>query len=167
MNGTNIHPSQNAIGSRAAKPPPATPAPSAPSVPPPLPNHANPPSTNRAVPPNSNNTTTNGSYPHTQKGKKKNDAPVDPAAMYESLKNRIAALEEEEVLEEEEEKIFGTCIVISRVHTSLMRVLAEEAVKSVKGMEENAIHAKYIELVRYHWYARYVFLNLRNYSSQN
>jgi hypothetical protein len=49
--------------------------------------------------------------------------------MYESLKSRIAALEEEEVLEEEEEKIF-----------------AEEAVKSVKGMEENAVHAKYIEL---------------------
>jgi hypothetical protein len=29
--------------------------------------------------------------------------------MYESLKSRIAALEEEEVLEEEEEKIFGAC----------------------------------------------------------
>lgn len=28
--------------------------------------------------------------------------------MYESLKNRIAALEEEEVLEEEEERRFGT-----------------------------------------------------------
>jgi hypothetical protein len=71
----------------------------------------------------------NGIYTHNQKGKKKNDTPVDPAAMYESLKSRIAALEEEEVLEEEEEKIF-----------------AEEAVKSVKGMEENAVHAKYIEL---------------------
>ena len=42
------------------------------------------------------------------KGKKRNDAPVDPARMYESLKNRIAALEEEEVLEEEEERRFGT-----------------------------------------------------------
>lgn len=42
------------------------------------------------------------------KGKKRNDAPVDPATMYESLKNRIAALEEEEVLEEEEERRFGT-----------------------------------------------------------
>jgi hypothetical protein len=42
------------------------------------------------------------------KGKKRNDAPIDPAAMYESLKNRIAALEEEEVLEEEEERRFGT-----------------------------------------------------------
>jgi hypothetical protein len=29
--------------------------------------------------------------------------------MYESLKNRIAALEEEEVLEEEEERRFGPC----------------------------------------------------------
>jgi hypothetical protein len=43
----------------------------------------------------------------TQKPKKRNDAPVDPAAMYESLKNRIAALEEEEVIEEEEERQFS------------------------------------------------------------
>jgi hypothetical protein len=108
MNGTNIHPSQNAIGSRAVKPPPAGLAPSAPTAAPPLlPNHANPPNTNRPVPPHSNNTSLNGSYAHNQKGKKKNDTPVDPAAMYESLKNRIAALEKEEVLEEEEERIFG------------------------------------------------------------
>jgi hypothetical protein len=46
---------------------------------------------------------------HPQKGKKKNDVPVDPATMYESLKNRIAALEEEEVLEEEEERRYGIC----------------------------------------------------------
>ena len=32
---------------------------------------------------------------------------MDPATMYESLKNRIAALEEEEVLEEEEERRYG------------------------------------------------------------
>lgn len=44
------------------------------------------------------------------KAKKKPEAPLDPATMYESLKNRIAALEEEEVLEEEEERRFGsTC----------------------------------------------------------
>lgn len=130
MNGTNTIPSQNAIGSRPAKPPPTGLAPSAPSVAPPLlPNHPNPPIPNRTLPPHSNNTVVNGTYTHNQKGKKKNDTPVDPAAMYESLKSRIAALEEEEVLEEEEEKIF-----------------AEEAVKSVKGMEENAVHAKYIEL---------------------
>ncbi|KAM5535838.1 hypothetical protein V8D89_010456 [Ganoderma adspersum] len=49
--------------------------------------------------------------------------------MYETLKNRIAALEEEEVHEEEEERRF-----------------AEEAQKSVSGMTETAIHAKYIEL---------------------
>ncbi|KAG2062233.1 hypothetical protein BDR06DRAFT_946370 [Suillus hirtellus] len=130
MNGTNTIPSQNAIGSRPAKPPPTGLAPSAPSVAPPLlPNHPNPPIPNRTLPPHSNNTVVNGTYTHNQKGKKKNDTPVDPAAMYESLKSRIAALEEEEVLEEEEEKIF-----------------AEEAVKSVKGMEENTVHAKYIEL---------------------
>lgn len=130
MNGTSILPSQNAIGSRPAKPPPTGLAPSAPSVAPPLlPNHPNSPTPNRTLPPHSNNTVVNGTYTHNQKGKKKNDTPVDPATMYESLKSRIAALEEEEVLEEEEEKIF-----------------AEEAVKSVKGMEENAVHAKYIEL---------------------
>lgn len=112
MNGTNIHPSQNTIGSRAAKPPPTGLAPSAPTVAPPLlPNHANPPSMNRAALPHPNNTAVNGSYSHNHKGKKKTDTPVDPAAMYESLKNRIAALEEEEVLEEEEERIFGACTV--------------------------------------------------------
>lgn len=37
-----------------------------------------------------------------------------------------------------------------------MRSSAEEAVKSVKGMEENAVHAKYIELVRYHSHVRYI-----------
>ncbi|KAA1468120.1 hypothetical protein DENSPDRAFT_770553 [Dentipellis sp. KUC8613] len=71
----------------------------------------------------------NHAHGHTQKAKKKEPAPVDPATMYESLKNRIAALEEEEVLEEEEERKF-----------------AEEAQKSVRGMEENAVHAKYVEL---------------------
>ncbi|KAF8498067.1 hypothetical protein F5888DRAFT_1825706 [Russula emetica] len=39
------------------------------------------------------------------KSKKKADpVPIDPAAMYESLKNRIAALEEEEEVVEEEER---------------------------------------------------------------
>ena len=120
MNGTNIHPSQNAIGSRPAKPPPTGLAPSAPAVVPPLlPNHSNPPNVNRTVPPHSNNTVVNGTYTHNQKGKKKNDTPVDPAAMYESLKSRIAALEEEEVLEEEEEKIFGACVRALRfIHNS-------------------------------------------------
>jgi hypothetical protein len=33
--------------------------------------------------------------------------------MYESVKNRIAALEEEEVLEEEEEQRFGAQICLS------------------------------------------------------
>lgn len=66
--------------------------------------------------------------------------------MYESLKNRIAALEEEEVIEEEEEQRFGVhspLLSFPFVHSSP----AEEAVKSVRGMGENAVHAKYIELV--------------------
>ncbi|KAF9644664.1 hypothetical protein BDM02DRAFT_3174263 [Thelephora ganbajun] len=67
---------------------------------------------------------------HHPKNKKKADpAPVDPAVMYESLKNRIAALEEEETHEEEEERRF-----------------AEEAQKSVKGVPDNLVHAKYVEL---------------------
>ncbi|CAE6458605.1 unnamed protein product [Rhizoctonia solani] len=56
-------------------------------------------------------------------------APPDPMAMYESLKNRIAALEEEEVTVEEEE-----------------RRLAEEARSTVKGMSDSAVQTKYIEL---------------------
>ncbi|KAF7972588.1 hypothetical protein HWV62_17386 [Athelia sp. TMB] len=137
------HPSPNPnpgsapnLNSRAAKPPPTGPAPPAPTTLPPIP------------PSNGNHTHVHGpgvhhqhthshSHQHqhpgrvngTQKGKKRNDTPVDPATMYESLKSRIAALEEEEVLEEEEERRF-----------------TEEAQTSVKGMEDNAIHAKYIEL---------------------
>lgn len=45
---------------------------------------------------------------HPKNKKKSEPAPVDPAVMYESLKNRIAALEEEETHEEEEERRFGT-----------------------------------------------------------
>lgn len=68
--------------------------------------------------------------PQPAKNKKRNEAtPVDPATMYESLRNRIAALEEEEEMEEEEE-----------------RRITEEAQRSVRGMDEPAIQAKYIEL---------------------
>ncbi|KAF9225498.1 hypothetical protein BS17DRAFT_751330 [Gyrodon lividus] len=125
LNGTSSHAnSQPQPAARIAKPPPTGPAPPAPVVaPPPPPNHGTQSHTMNRPPPHP--TTMNG----TQKAKKRNDAPVDPAAMYESLKSRIAALEEEEVLEEEEEQRF-----------------TEEAVKSVKGMGENVIHAKYIEL---------------------
>lgn len=60
-------------------------------------------------PPNRSQPTVNG-----QKDKKKPDpAPVDPAVMYESLKNRIAALEEEETHEEEEERRFGASLTAS------------------------------------------------------
>lgn len=100
MNGSNTHSAPQSLPSpRAPKPPPSGPAPPAPLVTPPAPpNHSS-----SATRPPLHSPTVNG----TQKAKKKNDAPVDPAAMYESLKNRIAALEEEEVLEEEEERQFG------------------------------------------------------------
>ncbi|KAG6877387.1 hypothetical protein C0992_010159 [Termitomyces sp. T32_za158] len=131
MNGASSNHPQTAATQRAVKPPPAGPAPPPPASVPPTPpthNNATHTPTNRSNPSHNHTPGTNG-HQHTQKGKKKNDAPLDPATMYESLKNRIAALEEEEVLEEEEERRF-----------------TEEAVKSVRGLEEAAIHTKYIEL---------------------
>ncbi|KAG6837643.1 hypothetical protein H0H93_004919 [Arthromyces matolae] len=130
MNGASSNHVQNSATPRTVKPPPAGPAPPPPATVPPTPTTNATHSSIATRPTSSNNQTpgTNG-HQHTQKGKKKNDTPVDPATMYESLRNRIAALEEEEVLEEEEERRF-----------------AEEAVKSVKGLEEAAIHTKYIEL---------------------
>ncbi|KAJ7040309.1 hypothetical protein C8F04DRAFT_1083138 [Mycena alexandri] len=122
MNGTNAQ-NTSARPTKPAAPNGPAPAPVAPPPAPPNHTHASPGQTR---PPHNHAPGVNG---HHAKGKKKTDTPVDPATMYESLKSRIAALEEEEVLEEEEERRF-----------------AEEAQKSVKGMEENAIHAKYIEL---------------------
>ncbi|KAH9013381.1 hypothetical protein EDB83DRAFT_2529609 [Lactarius deliciosus] len=66
-------------------------------------------------------TATNG------KSKMKDPPPMDPAAMYESLKGRIAVLEEEVFVGEEEHRY------------------AEEAQKHVRGLEENTVHVKYIE----------------------
>ncbi|KAJ7597456.1 hypothetical protein C8J56DRAFT_920102 [Mycena floridula] len=116
MNGVTHNP-QNASTRHIAKPGPAPT-----STPPAVPNNST-----RTTPHTHTHTHVNGAHP--KGSKKKNDAPMDPATMYESLKSRIAALEEEEVIEEEEEKRF-----------------AEEAQKSVKGLEENVIHSKYIEL---------------------
>lgn len=64
------------------------------------------------TPPSSTTTTTtptpNGRTSHATTGKKKADAPaVDPVSMYESVRSRIAALEEEEGLEEEEDNRMG------------------------------------------------------------
>ncbi|KAI6135547.1 hypothetical protein EV401DRAFT_543432 [Pisolithus croceorrhizus] len=115
-----------------------------PAVSPPAPPNQTPStSANKSAVPST--TSVNGNHPNSQKSKKKNDAPLDPAVMYESLKNRIAALEEEEVLEEEEERRFSTS-VHPAPSPCLHHQPAEEALKSVKGLEENAIHAKYIEL---------------------
>ncbi|TFK41851.1 hypothetical protein BDQ12DRAFT_677267 [Crucibulum laeve] len=144
MNGTPPpNPPPANASTRLAKPPPTGPAPPAPATAPPAPPTLTPPQLvpaghpthlppiNRPNPPPHHHHASPPNGHHTQnvKGKKRNDIPVDPATMYETLKNRIAVLEEEEVVEEEEERRF-----------------TEEAQKSVKGMEENAIHAKYIEL---------------------
>ncbi|KAI0783086.1 hypothetical protein C8Q75DRAFT_726534 [Abortiporus biennis] len=121
MNGTT-----QAASTRHAKPPPTGPTPPAPpnTAPPNPPNH-----TNNSQPKQTNGPAVNGTHGQ-QKGKKKNPEPVvDPSQMYETLKNRIAALEEDAVHEVEEERRF-----------------AEEAQNSVQGMSENAIHTKYIEL---------------------
>lgn len=93
---------------RTAKPPPTFPAP---------------------TPPSSSSRQLHPAAPNGKSKKKADPIPIDPAAMYESLKNRIAALEEEEEVVEEEERRF-----------------AEEAQKHVRGLEENTVHVKYIEL---------------------
>lgn len=80
-----------------------------------------PPAPPKAAP----STAANGS----KAGGKKKAEPPDPATMYESVRNRIAALEEEEVHGEEEE-----------------RRVVEEARQSMKGLTESAIHAKYIDM---------------------
>ncbi|KAH9897756.1 hypothetical protein C8Q73DRAFT_370629 [Cubamyces lactineus] len=119
MNGTQT--------ARQGRPAPAGPTPPAPAAAPPV-----PPNTAHTQPGTRppNGAPANATHAPAQKGKKKApEQPVDPTQMYETLKNRIAALEEEEVHEEEEERRF-----------------AEEAQKSVSGMTETAIHAKYIEL---------------------
>ncbi|KAG9087084.1 hypothetical protein FRC06_002747 [Ceratobasidium sp. 370] len=56
-------------------------------------------------------------------------APPDPVTMYESVRSRIAVLEEEEVTVEEEE-----------------RRLAEEARQTVRGAPDSVVQTKYIEL---------------------
>ncbi|KAH8110693.1 hypothetical protein DFH11DRAFT_1513997 [Phellopilus nigrolimitatus] len=118
------------LPARPSKPPPAGPAPPAPA-----PNGAAPkphphPALGTATQPAAaaNGAPTQKGAPG-KKGAAKADTPVDPQAMYESLKSKIAALEEELNHADEEELKF-----------------AEEAQKSVRGMEDNAVHAKYVEL---------------------
>jgi hypothetical protein len=112
MNGVTTNHPQNA-SNRLAKPPPTGPTPPAPATAPPVPPtqsnpvHQPPPLNRSNQPPPHNHTPGANGHHHSQRGKKRNDVPVDPATMYESLKNRIAALEEEEVIEEEEERRYG------------------------------------------------------------
>lgn len=121
---TNPSPSPAMNGTQSARhgrPAPAGPTPPAPAAAPPVPpnpaagTHTNANTTTSAVttpPPaparQTNGASVNGTHAPAQKGKKKAaEQPVDPSQMYETLKNRIAALEEEEVHEEEEERRFG------------------------------------------------------------
>lgn len=85
--------------------------------------------------------------------------------MYESVRSRIAALEEEEVHGEEEERTIGmtkydyndaTDWLSAQVHmANYAFTLAEEARKAVKGVPDSAIHTKYIELVRVYYSSTY------------
>ena len=111
----------------ASKPAPTGPAPPVPASAPP--NPPNLTSTGNSRSPHSqthhffNCATVNGATSHahppatnttgSQKGKKKAES-VDPAAMYETVRSRIAALEEEEVHGEEEERRIGAWQSINR-----------------------------------------------------
>jgi len=109
MNGTTASQSTTA-STKPAKSPPPGPTPPVPASAPPVPPSTaqpfvRPPATSQPAP-----TPVNGTQ--TTKNKKRNEPPVDPVTMYESVKNRIAALEEEEVLEEEEERRFGVLFAL-------------------------------------------------------
>ena len=107
MNGTT----SQAASARHAKPPPTGPTPPAPvSAPPAPPNNAhasghNHPPVNRQ--PNGTHAPTHNQPQKGMKKKNPEPQPVDPSQMYETLKNRIAALEEDAVHEEEEERRFS------------------------------------------------------------
>lgn len=106
MNGTNTNHAQNTSGRPTKPATPNGPAP-APAAPPPAPpNHTHAPP-GQPRPAHNHGPGVNG-----HRKKKNETTPVDPTTMYESLKNRIAALEEEEVLEEEEERRFGASSAI-------------------------------------------------------
>lgn len=103
------------IPQRPSKPPPAGPAPLAPAAAPP-----NPPASAGSA------ATVNGAKPASapngtskaKKGTAKQETSVDPQAMYESLKNKIAALEEElNHADEEELKIGAYFMLLKRVLT--------------------------------------------------
>jgi len=106
MNGTTASHSASS-SAKSAKHPPPGPAPPVPVSAPPVPpttlqSPVRPPATPQPAPAPVNGTQSTK--------KKRNEPPVDPVTMYESVKNRIAALEEEEVLEEEEERQFGVSL---------------------------------------------------------
>ena len=100
---------------RPSKPPPAGPAPPAP---------APAPSTSSATPASAGSTTSaskapapNGTTKTTKKAGKAAETPVDPQAMYESLKTKIAALEEELNTADEAELKYGKCLRLAYAFT--------------------------------------------------
>ena len=99
MNGTQT--------ARHAKPPPTGPTPPAPSGAPPVPpNHRQPTAPVNGTQHNHSNTTTTNT-PQKGNKKKQTDPQADASQIYETLKSKIAALEEDAVHEEEEEKKFS------------------------------------------------------------
>lgn len=103
---------------RHPKPPPTGPTPPAPSTAPPAPpNHRQPNgTTHNSVASSTTPGTTPAAATNTNTGavgnqkvnkKKQTDPQVDASQIYETLKNKIAALEEDAVHEEEEERRFG------------------------------------------------------------
>ena len=94
---------------RHGRPAPAGPTPPAPAAAPPVPPNgvASVHAPLAARPPNGAGANGTAHAPPPKGKKKPAEQPVDPSQMYETLKNRIAALEEEEVHEEEEERRFG------------------------------------------------------------
>lgn len=107
--------------------------------------------TSAATTPTNNTPTTNG---RTTTKKKPPETAIDPVSMYESVRSRIAALEEEEGIEEEEDNRMGLYGVKSVGNdccsfSSYLLSIAEQARSAIKGMSDSAIHARYVELVRY------------------
>lgn len=100
---------------RPSKPPPAGPAPPAP-VPAPSSSSATPASAGSTASASKNHAP-NGTNKTTKKAGKAADSPVDPQAMYESLKTKIAALEEELNTADEAELKYGTCLLLSYTFT--------------------------------------------------
>lgn len=87
----------------------------------------------------------------TSKGKKSTPQAIDPSEVHEMVQNRIAALEGEKVQGGEEDKRSGMSLCVGQGTEALGSWfpwdIAEEARKTLKGMNLQQLHAKYVELV--------------------